>query len=400
MKILFISSQLPHAGSISGHQIVYQRIKRLSERGHEIGLAALADDHAEKHIPEIRTWVKELELQPWPKKPIFPVRLFRYFFSPVPSRFRPSYSPALARSVGDMVERTHYDVVVAEYGLMGQYLTRNPFLPAVRKVISIHHCHTLTVQQALDTLGFSPRALEMRVGLRKLRRYEFNTYRAADQVLVLTPEERYGVLSHASDLRVTVIPSGVDTDFYQPGEEAEKEDALVFTGYYSDDPNRDAVLWFVNTVWPRLKKIRPNLVFYVIGPDPPHAIRELARKDPNIIVPGWVKDIRPYLRKARVFVCPTRLGSGMRGKVLQAMACGLPVVSTSLGAEGIPFQVGNNGFLADKPRIMAQYIDLLLGDQALRESIAKRARDLVVDRFSWDRGIQALENILKEVVSG
>ena len=90
----------------------------------------------------------------------------------------------------------------------------------------------------------------------------------------------------------------------------------------------------------------------------------------------------------------------MRGKILLAMACGLPVVSTTLGAEGIPFQVGNNGFLADKPRIMAQYIDLLLGDQALRESIAKRARDLVVDRFSWDNGIQSLENILAEVVSG
>ena len=159
-------------------------------------------------------------------------------------------------------------------------------------------------------------------------------------------------------------------------------------------------MWFAHTVWPRLKSRYPDLAFYVVGPSPTSDMIELARKDPRIIVTGEVDDIRPYLAKARAFVCPNRLGSGMRGKILQAMASGVPVVATTQSAEGIPIQMGDNGFLADKPRIMAQYIDLLLGDPALQFSIAQHAREMVVEKFSWDRGVDLLEGVLDDVLAG
>ena len=127
---------------------------------------------------------------------------------------------------------------------------------------------------------------------------------------------------------------------------------------------------------------------------------DLTCKDPHIIVTGEVDDIRPYLARAQIFVCPNRLGSGMRGKILQAMASGVPVISTTLGAEGISIQQGENGFFADKPQIMAQYIDLLLSDPLLQTNVAKRAREMVVERFSWDRGIDLLETVLHELVDG
>ena len=125
---------------------------------------------------------------------------------------------------------------------------------------------------------------------------------------------------------------------------------------------------------------------------------DLARRDPRIVVTGWVEDIRPYLAKARVFVCPNRLGSGMRGKILQAMAAGVPVAATTVGAEGIPIQIGNTGFLADTPDILVQQVSLLLEDEKLRETIARNARAMVEERFSWDRGIDLLESVLHEVV--
>jgi len=99
-------------------------------------------------------------------------------------------------------------------------------------------------------------------------------------------------------------------------------------------------------------------------------------------------------------VCPNRIGSGMRGKILQAMASGVPVVATSLGAEGIPIQMGDTGFLADKPDILAQSIELLLTDEALHAGIAQRARAMMVERFSWDQGVRQFESILEDVVSG
>ena len=400
MKILFISSRLPHAEVISGHQIVYQRIRRLSARGHEIGLAVLGSEDDSEHIPEVRKIVSELEVRPRPAPVFLLTRALRNVFSRIPPRFRPVYSPELFKCVGDMVEKSRYDVVVAEFGLMGQYLNRNPYMPAVRKVISVHHCHTISSRQSVDLLGYSPRAIPEWFAYRRLRDFEFEMFRCADHVLVLTPEERYSILNDAPDLRMTVVPSGVDTTVFEPEPNANREEALLFTGYYNDQPNRDAVMWFCNTVWRKLKKKRPDLVFYVVGPDPSHAMRELARKDPSIIVTGWVEDIRPYLAKAKVFVCPNRLGSGMRGKVLQAMASGVPVVATTLGAEGIPIQMGNNGFLADKPAIIAQYIDLLLSDPVLHRGIAERAREMVVERFSWERSIDVFEKILSDVIAG
>jgi len=399
MKVLFLSSRLPHARVVSGHMIVYQRITRLVQRGYQVGLAVFSHDDDSDHVPQIRDQLIELETTPAPQ-PKLGRPLKDYVLSRVPPRFASLYSPAMFKCVGDMVERTRYDVVVAEFGGMGQYLNMNPHLPAVRKVISVHQCQTIAGQKSLELLGFSPRAVREWCALRGLQRYEFDMYRSADRILVLTAEERFGVLNNAPDLRITVVPSGVDTSYFKPADPAVKERAIVFTGYYTDEPNRDAVLSFSHSVWPRLKAKYPDLTFYVVGPGPRPDMLELARKDPRIIVTGEVDDIRPYLARARVFVCPNRLGSGMRGKILQAMASGVPVVSTTLGAEGISIQQGENGFFADKPRIMAQTIDLLLSDPLLQANVAKRAREMVVERFSWDRGIDLLETVLHEVVEG
>jgi len=399
MKILFISLRLPHPRVGSGHMIVHQRIQRLARRGHQVGLAVFEAEDDAGHVAEIRDSLCELEIVPRPVRTLAD-RVGNFLFSRVPPRFAQYRSAEMARRVGDMVERSRYDVVVAEFGLMGQHLHWNPCLPAVRKVISVHQCHTLAARKALENLRWSPIAIREWFALQRLQRFEFDMYRSADRIIVLSSEARYRLLSYAPDLRVAMIPSGVDTDYYRPGPADRREHALLFTGYYTDEPNRDAVLWFAHQVWPRLKAKFPDLVFYVVGPQPTAAIRDLAARNSGIIVTGEVDDIRPYLHRARVFVCPNRIGSGMRGKILQAMASGVPVVATSLGAEGIPIQMGDTGFLADKPDILAQSIELLLTDEALHAGIAQRARAMMVERFSWDQGVRQFESILEDVVSG
>ncbi len=400
MKILIISTRLPHPKVVSGHLIVYQRLRRLAARGHEVSLAVFSSDDDAQHVDAVKPFLRELEIVPRPRPRPFLRCVGDFLFSKTPSRFVPYASDDMFRRVGDLVERLRCDVAIAEFGFMGPYLNRNPYLSAVRKIVSVHQCQTIATQKAVDLLGFSPRVVREWFAIKGLRRFEFDTYHCADRVLVLSPEERFGLLNEAPDLRITVIPSGVDTEFFQPGDPAQKEQALVFTGFYTDEPNRDAVIWFCRSVWPRLSDKYPQLKFYVVGPKPTPDMLDLARKDPRIVVTGEVEDIRPYLHRARVFVCPNRMGSGMRGKILQAMACGVPVVSTTLGAEGINIQMCEDGFLADKPRIISQYIDLLLGDEALQSAVARRARELVVDRFSWDRGLDLLENVLEDVVRG
>lgn len=395
MKVLFLSPRMPHPGVLSGHMIVHQRISRLVERGYEVGLACFTRPGEEGLAAGWQGRLREIETVPDPSLAARPRRVSPWALWPF-DRWR---APEMMRRVGDMVERTRYDVAIAEFSPMGMFFHRNPFLPAVRRVISCHQCATVASQKRCDLLGYSPAGVVERWRRDRLRRLEFTLYRSADRVLVLTPQERHQLLTFAPDLRTAVIPSGVDTAFFRPPEVPGRPDGLVFTGYYSDEPNRDAVRWFVSDVWPRIKQRHPELFFYIVGSAPPPDIRNLSWRDPRIVVTGEVPDVRPWFNKAVVFVCPVRMGSGMRGKLLEAMAYDLPVVTTSLGGEGIPVQPGGNCMIADRADLMADQVNLLLEDEALRRTIARRARALVIDRFSWNHSVDLLETVLAEATS-
>jgi len=398
MRILFITSRLPHARVSSGHVIVWQRVKRLVERGHEVGVATFDGYDAAAHEGEVRSMLKDLELVPRPQPHSFSRGAIDFAFSSIPSYFQNFRSEAMMERVGDMVERSRYHVAVAEFSVMGQYLFRNPYLPAVRKIISCHYSVASSYRKVADLMTYSARGIRSRMSLSGLLRFEVDMYRNVDRVLVLTAQERFALQRHSPSLRISVIPCGVDTTLFQTGGDTPAEERILFTGHYETDANLDAVLWFAHHVWPALKARRPNLKFYVVGPGVAPEISELAKRDASIVVTGEVDDIRPYLQQAKVFVCPVRLGSGLRVKLLEAMAAGVPVVSTTLGAEGIPLHTGENCMLADKPEIMAENIEMLLSDEDLRKAIARQARTLVQDRFSWERGIDMLEDVFADLM--
>jgi glycosyltransferase involved in cell wall biosynthesis len=381
-----------------GHALVYQRLRRLLDRGHDVGVVAFgALDHPADDDP-LYAQLADLVLVPEPARPHVLVRMLDFMVSPIPAAVRAYRSPVMMRRVGDLVHEGGYDLVVAEFSAMGQYLYRNPYLPAVRTMISCHFNLASTLASLARTRGFSPLGLRSRVGLDSLQRYELNMYRSVDRVLVLTQHDRYGLLEADPTLRVEAVPCGVDASWFRPPVEDRSEEALVFTGQYEVETNLDAVRWFTATCWPLIKARRPGLRFYIVGPGAGAELAALAAHDDSITVTGEVDDVRPYLHRARLFVCPVRHGSGLKFKVLEAMASGVPVVSTSRGAEGIPMQNGDTGFLADKPEIMAECIDLLLGDESLRGDIARQARTLVADRFDWNHVIDRLESVMRDTL--
>lgn len=399
MKILLIAPRLPHARVVSGHQIVHRRLAALTRSGHQVGLICFAGDDDDAYLDELRPRLVEIERVSAPRallgRSAGAARWVHYYGGAW--LFRRRFSRALLRRIGDVVERGRYDVALAEFAFMGQHLHRNPYLPAVRRVVSVHRSPMLETLKLMEVLGDPVRRAALRWAHRGLRRFETDLYRAMDRVLVLSAEERYRMLTLARDLKISVVPGGVDPDYFKISAEP-REQALVTTGDYEDPANTDAVLWFVREVWPPLRKDFSDLLFYVVGPHPPEALLDLPRRDPRIVVSGWVPDVRPYLAKAKVFVCPQRVGSGVRGKLLEAMAMNLPVVTTTLGGEGIPIQTGETGFLADTPELMTQYVRLLLHDVALREAMGQNARRLVVERFSWDRSGDLLERALADLV--
>lgn len=334
-----------------------------------------------------------------PRLPLFP--RWNHGLGLIPPPYNSQYSPELKRIAGKMVQRSKYDVVIAEFSSMGQHLINNPYMPAVRKIVSCHQCDTVGLRNYLDEQEYySWKSWSPRLWYHRLKHYEFNIYREADRVLVLTPEERNELMAFSLNVPVNIIRSGVDLQYFQPHAKPHTENdfKLVYTGHFLDELNRDAVTWFIKDVWPRVKAKYPKTKFYVLGPHPNADMKALARRDEDIYLTDLIQDIRPYLQDADIFVCPIRIGSGMRGKVLEAMASGLPVVSTSLGVEGIPAQNGINCMIADNPRIMASDIDILLSDSSLHSTIAKNARNLVERHFSWAKSAVQLEETIREVL--
>ncbi len=404
MKLLFLCPRVPHAKVVSGSIIVFHRLRLLAQRGHQVGLVVFAHEDERAHLNELRDFVGEIAWLPTPRRERYH-RLTGCLLCRRPKPFCSCWSLDMQRLVGSLIERSAYEVAIAEFSSMGQYLYRNPFLPPVRRVISCHSCLSHTARRALDVREDHPlRMISSRLRLAGLTRYEFAMYRSADLVLALTPQEKTVLLRQAPDLPVVVIPYGVDIAPFDLERRRRLEHGrteaqrIVFTGFFRDEQNRDAVRWFMRDTWPLLKQRHPELQCYIVGRSPPADIRALSRRDRSIVVTGEVDNLAPYLAQSDVYICPVRLGTGFRGRILQAMAAGVAVVTTSLGAEGIPAHNGSNLVIADTPHIQAESISMLLTEPEYRQRIADQAFEMVSGRFAWDNIITPLERELQRLV--
>ncbi|QHI69000.1 glycosyltransferase [Tichowtungia aerotolerans] len=402
MKILFLTLKLPHSEVVGGNRIVFQRIRYLAQQGHQVGLVSYLSGETEKQIEGLKEFVFDLHTIQQPNRNL----LFRIFHDYLWAHSRPAliwklYSKAMMDEVANAVELQHYDLVIAEFSEMGQFLYKNPSLSAVHTVISCHRCMTASYEkyQEMEEVRWRLYCKSL-PQLRGLRKYEFDMYRSADRILVLTPQDRFTMQYYAPDLAVSVAPTGVDIEELQKHPPVPKEPIILMTGYMQDPANEDGVKWFVHHVWPALRDHHPEVKFYIVGADPSPRIKRLVAGDRRIIVTGKVKDLRPYRNRARVLVSPVRLGSGMRTKVLEAMAAGLPVVSTSLGMAGIEAQTGMNCFVADTPALFERSVDWLLTDRSLSARMAHAARKLIEEKYGLEIGLHQFENILKSVVEG
>lgn len=401
MKILFLTNRLPHAEVVGGHRIIYQRIRYLSERGHQVGLLTFIQKDTQKQIDSLKPLLNELKTLDHPQRNILIRACHDYLSWKRPAVFWKRYSKDMMKAVGEMVEQGKYDLIIAEFSEMGQYLHKNPYLSAIKKIISCHRCVTASYEKytALGEVRFKL-YLKSIPQLNGLQKYEFNMYRSADRIFVLTPQDRFTMQYYAQDLAVSVVPSGIDVKYIQAQPAVTKEPIVLLTGFMSDPANEDGVEWFYHHVWKQLSERHPEVKFYIVGSSPSPKILRLARKDSRIIVTGAVKDLRPYRNRARVFVSPVRLGSGMRLKVLEAMASGLPVVSTSLGMAGIDAQTGVNCLVADTPELFTRSVEWLLTDPGLSEQMARNARELVEQKYTLEEGLRRFEKTIQSVVEG
>jgi len=229
----------------------------------------------------------------------------------------------------------------------------------------------------------------------KLLRYEKRVCPEFKACIAVSHEDGK-MLKEFGAKRIRVIPTGVDTKYFSPNRIKEKPYNLVFTGSMDWLPNEDAVVYFVKSIFPKIKRRVPQVTLTIVGRHPTEKVRALAQKDSSIEITGTVEDVRPYINRATIFIVPIRIGSGTRLKIFEAMSMGKAVVSTSVGAEGLDVYNGQDIVIADEESIFAERTIELLKNSEKRVKIAAAGRKRIVRQFDWATVAREFEQICQE----
>ncbi len=213
--------------------------------------------------------------------------------------------------------------------------------------------------------------------------YEIKMYRKYDTFLAISEEERNKISRVLPNINIPIIPNGIDISYFKPLKNSnQKELTLVFVGLMDSFPNEDAATYFVKEIFPIILKENDKIKFFIVGKNPTKKVQNL-HNNKNVFVTGTVDDIRPFIAKASIYVVPLRYGTGTRLKILEAMSMAVPVISTSVGCEGLNTENNKNIIIADNPENFASEVINLLDDSNLRKQIALEGRKLA-EQFSWN----------------
>jgi sugar transferase (PEP-CTERM/EpsH1 system associated) len=220
----------------------------------------------------------------------------------------------------------------------------------------------------------------------------------ADHVLVVSESDRETFEKCLASKKLSVTQTGADTELFQPSEEMEIPNSLVFTGSMDWLPNEDAIFYFASEIFPLILAKAPDATLCVVGRSPSQRLQNLVARVSSIRLTGWVEDVRPYLARCAVCIVPLRIGGGTRLKIFEAMSMGKAVVSTTIGAEGLPVKNGEHLAVADDPAGFADSTLRLLNNSSQRAKLGRRARRLVEQNYSWATVSKGFAEVLENVV--
>jgi sugar transferase (PEP-CTERM/EpsH1 system associated) len=319
----------------------------------------------------------------------------RHLFDRVPYAVAQYRSRAYRRAVRTALARNTFDRIVCDFLVPAVNLPTRLPCPAV---LFTHNVEAEIWRRHAETEKHRLRKRLYETQWRRMLRFEGKTVARFDRVLAVSEVDRdtlqrlYGDRLEAP---VSVVPTGVDTDYFAPAANEPQAKRVVFTGSMDWLPNADAVQFFCREILPIVREAEPDVMFTIVGRSPTPAVRRLA-EDRGVEVTGRVEDVRPYLARSSVYVVPLRIGGGTRLKIFEAMAAGRAVVSTSIGAEGLPVEHGRHLLIADDPGAFARSVIALLRNADSRASLAREARALVTERYDWSAAALHLEASLAD----
>lgn len=388
MKILILSPFFPYPLNQGGKIRIFNVIKHLS-KSNSITLAAIVDN---KHLLELEPLKQLCEDIILIERPFKWQDRFTFFYKQDPSCFIRFFSVEMQKELSQLIRQKRFDLIQIEFTMMWQYADIFNGIPTV---LDAHNIEYQIVGQIKSDINKNPlRKFRYVVEESKLRTKEKQAWRECNLCFTVSEKERGVIVSYLGNSeKVITIPNGVDIERFEFIPKINLDKQLLFLGSMDYRPNLDSCIYFLKEVFPLIQSKIPNVKLDIVG-------RKFCKITDYKSIKGVefhenVPDIIPYFRKADLLLVPLRYGAGTRIKILEAMAAGLPIITTSKGCEGIAVKNNLHIIIADDPLSFSKAVIKALTNADLKITLAKNARHLVEEEYSWQHVINSMENSIK-----
>ncbi len=390
MNILWLSHFVPYPPKGGCFQRSHNLLKEVA-RGNDVYLVALRNKTSSHPISEMEMAKTELEkfckqvhlidissrisgfsLTTLAMKSLFqrkPLSVTMYRFE------------EMRRCIKKVIGGVRFDVIHYDTISLAEYIQD---VGGVYNVLNHHGVESFMMRRRVEHEPNPLKKLFYLVESRKLRQYEEENCVKFDLNIAVSVLDKSMLEEIAPSARFEIVENGVDIRYFYPGIDYFGKDRLIFAGRLDQYSNRDAILHFCTRVWPLVRDAIPEMHLTIIGSNPPPRLTDIANNDRRIELLGYVDDVRPYFARAMAVVCPIRDGGGTRVKILDAMAMGMPIISTTIGCEGIDVAPGADLLIADTPDEFLKKIWELYENDTLRAALGTRARKRAEEIYSWD----------------
>ncbi|HRO99924.1 MAG TPA: glycosyltransferase [Flavobacteriales bacterium] len=392
MKLLVLLSRVPYPLEKGDKLRAYHLITRLA-RKHEVYLFCLSDTPTDPaHVEHLRGLCAHIEVVHLPRWRIV-LKLLTALFARLPVQVVYFHHRHAQRRIDAVIDSFRPDHIMCQLVRTTEYVRHRFDLPK-----TLDYMDTLSkgMERRTETAPFYLRPI-FRMETRRLIRYENLMFDQFDNRVIISAQDRDYIYHPLRDT-MAVLPNGVDTGHFHPMPQEPHYD-LLFTGNMNYPPNIDSVLYLVNRVLPIVRRKRPQTSLLISGVDPTARVRDLARQDPLITVTGWVRDIRISYASARIFAAPMQIGTGLQNKLLEAMAMGIPCITSALANNAVGARPNEEVLIGENPEQYAAHILDLLEDPALRQRIATNGNRFVRTQFDWDVAAGKLDTLITEATA-
>ena len=393
MKILYVCHRFPFPPRRGGKIRPFNMIKHLAA-SHRVTVASLARSAEEAKEGEgIAPFCAHYEMAQV-SNPLQAARMMMRLPTPVPSSLGFFYSPDLARRIRALLARERFDLIFVHCSSVAQYVE------GVQGIPKLLDYGDMDSQKWLEYAHYKPFPLSLGYWLEgtKMLREEKRLARRFDLCTATTRAEWATLEGYRTGVASDWFPNGVDSGYFAPAGEAYDADTISFVGRMDYYPNQECMFDFCANVLPRIQARRAHAKLTIVGADPPPAVRKLGQL-PGVTVTGSVPDVRPYLRGSALMVAPLNIARGTQNKILEAMAMGVPVVSSGVAAGGVDAVAGEHFLVADDHAQHAAAVLRVLDDRNERGRLSVAGRERMLSHHAWEKSMRRLDGIIENCLS-